>query len=68
MLTIRPATVADVAVIRELTLEHAKYEQCPEHVQTTEGDISRDGFVTRPEFRVLIAEWQGDPAPENWTI
>jgi hypothetical protein len=59
MLRIRTATIGDVSVIRELISELAEYEKCPERVRTTEADISRDGFGTRSEFRVLIAEWQG---------
>jgi GNAT superfamily N-acetyltransferase len=58
MLTIRTAAVKDVGLIRELILELAEFEKCPEQVRTTEADISRDGFGSHPEFRALIAEWQ----------
>ena len=62
MLTIRPATIADAALIRKLIWELAEFEKEPDHVLTTEADIARDGFGVNPQFRALIAEWQGQPA------
>ncbi len=59
MLRIRTAAVEDVPVIRELISELALYEQCPDEARTTQADIMRDGFGREPEFRVLLAEWQG---------
>jgi len=56
------ATVDDVPVITQLIAELAAYEKQADQVRTTEADISRDGFGPHPEFRVLIAEWQGVPA------
>jgi GNAT superfamily N-acetyltransferase len=59
MLRIRSAAVEDVPTIRELIYELARYEGLSEHVRTTEADISRDGFSSHPEFRALLAEWDG---------
>jgi len=62
MLTIRPATIADAALIRQLIWELANFEKAPDEVRTTEADIARDGFGANPQFRALIAEWHGQPA------
>ena len=62
MLTIRPTTIADAALIRRLIWELANFEKGAEQVRTTEADIARDGFGTNPLFRTLIAEWDGQPA------
>ena len=62
MLTIRPATIHDAALIRQLIWELADFEKEPDQVRTTEADIARDGFGASPQFRVLIAEWQGHTA------
>lgn len=62
MLTIRAATIADAALIRRLIWELADFEKEPDEVRTTEADIARDGFGPNPQFRALIAEWQGQPA------
>ena len=62
MLTIRPATVADAALLRTLIWELADFEKEPDAVLTTEADIARDGFGANPQFRALIAEWDGQPA------
>jgi GNAT superfamily N-acetyltransferase len=62
MLTIRAATIADAALIRQLIWELAEFEKEPDKVRTTEADIARDGFGANPEFRVLVAEWNGQPA------
>jgi len=62
MLTIRPATIADAALIRKLIWELADFEKAPDQVQTTEADIARDGFGANPQFRALVAEWHGQPA------
>jgi hypothetical protein len=61
MLTIRPATVADAALIKTLITELAEYESAPEQVRITDADIARDGFAADPQFRVLIAEWSSEP-------
>jgi GNAT superfamily N-acetyltransferase len=62
MLTIRPATVADAALLRTMIWELADFEKEPDAVLTTEADIARDGFGANPQFRALIAEWEGRPA------
>jgi GNAT superfamily N-acetyltransferase len=62
MLTIRPATIADAALLRSMIWELADFEKGTEHVSTTEADIARDGFGANPQFRALIAEWSGQPA------
>jgi GNAT superfamily N-acetyltransferase len=61
ILTVRVATIADVALIRRLIAELADYEKEPDQVRTTEADIARDGFGANPQFRVLIGEWRGEP-------
>jgi GNAT superfamily N-acetyltransferase len=62
MLTIRQATVADAALIRQLIWELADFEKGADQVVTTEADIARDGFGAKPLFRALIAEWNGQAA------
>jgi GNAT superfamily N-acetyltransferase len=62
MLTIRDATLADAALIRRLIWELAEFEKEPDAVRTTEADIARDGFGENPQFRALIAEWEGQSA------
>jgi GNAT superfamily N-acetyltransferase len=62
MLTIRPATISDAALIRRMIWELADFEKEPDEVLTTEADIARDGFGEDPQFRALIAEWDGQPA------
>src|SRR5260370_27313678 len=62
MLTIRAATIADAALLRRLIWELADYEKAPDQVRTTEADIARDGFAPNPQFRAVIAAWQGQPA------
>jgi GNAT superfamily N-acetyltransferase len=62
MLTIRDATIADAALLRKLIWELADFEKASDQVRTTEADIARDGFGANPQFRALIAEWQGETA------
>jgi GNAT superfamily N-acetyltransferase len=62
MLNLREALARDVPVILSLIRELAEYEREPNAVQATETDLHRDGFSTRPKFRVIIAEWNGKPA------
>lgn len=45
-------------MIREL----AEYEQQLEMVSITPEDLLREGFGPSPNFRALIAEWDGRPA------
>src|SRR5215472_13377244 len=61
-LTIRNATAADVSLILEFIRGLAEYERAPQEAVATEADLLRDGFGPVPRFRVVIAEWQGQPA------
>ncbi|MFZ3213386.1 MAG: GNAT family N-acetyltransferase [Terriglobales bacterium] len=62
MLTIRPATAADVPLTLEFIRELAEYEREPQAAVATAADLLRDGFGPEPKFRVDIAEWSGEPA------
>jgi len=62
MLNIRPATPNDVPEILKFIRELAEYEKLADQVVATAEDLLRDGFSERPYFRVLIAEWDGQPA------
>ena len=62
MLTIRPATVADVPLILQFIRELAEYERDPQAAVATAADLLRDGFGPEPKFRVDMAEWSGEPA------
>lgn len=56
MLTIRPATPADVPQILTYIRALATYEREPDAVHATEADLLRDGFGENPRFHCLIAE------------
>jgi GNAT superfamily N-acetyltransferase len=60
MLSIRPATANDAALLKTLIHEMADYER--DSATITERDLLRDGFGPQPKFRVLLAEWDGQPA------
>jgi GNAT superfamily N-acetyltransferase len=60
MLSIRPANVNDVSELKALILEMGEYERMP--VVVSEESLALDGFGPRPKFRVLIAEWDDQPA------
>lgn len=60
MLSIRPAIAWDVPLLVTLIHEFAAFERLP--VTVTEASLLRDGFGERPRFRVLMAEWDGQPA------
>ncbi len=62
MLCIRPAEDKDISLIVQLIRELAEYEREPDKAVATDEDIRRDGFSGNPKFRVLIAEWDGEPA------
>ncbi len=62
MLTIRPATEADVELILQFIRDLAEYEREPQSAVATREDIIRDGFRGIPKFHVLIAEWDSVPA------
>jgi GNAT superfamily N-acetyltransferase len=59
---IRDATSSDIPLILEFIRELAAYEKAPEQAVATAEDLHRDGFSGPPKFRVLIAEWQDEPA------
>jgi len=65
MLSIRPATPADVPTMLRFIHELAHFEREPDAVVATEADLLRDGFALSPDgkpldspirFRALIAE------------
>ena len=62
MLSIRPATIDDVPLLRTLIRELADYEHELSTVAITEADLARDGFGPEPKFRALIAEWDQQSA------
>jgi GNAT superfamily N-acetyltransferase len=62
MLSIRPATIDDVALLRKLIRELAEYENELDQVLITEAELMRDGFGPEPKFRVLLAYWDQEPA------
>ncbi len=62
MISIRPATVNDVSLLRSMIWELADYEHEADSVKITEAELARDGFGEDPQFQALIAEWDGQPA------
>jgi GNAT superfamily N-acetyltransferase len=62
VLNIRDATSSDVPLILQFIRELAEYEEAPEQAVATAEDLLRHGFSAHPKFRVLIAEWQCEPA------
>ena len=60
MLSIRPANAGDVPRLNVLIHEFAEFEHLP--VTVTEANLLRDGFGEQPRFRVLVAEWDAQPA------
>ena len=68
MLSIRPATPADAALMLDFIRGLAAYEHAlsaelaTEVVLVTEADLLRHGFGPEPKFRCLIAEWESKPA------
>jgi GNAT superfamily N-acetyltransferase len=62
MLSIRPATIDDVSLLRTLIRELAKFERELHHCVIEEATLARDGFGPNPKFRALIAEWNRQPA------
>src|SRR5438105_9252564 len=64
MLSIRPATKADVPLILQFIRELAEYERESDKAIATSEDLIRDGFTAgiAPKFRVVIAEWDDQPA------
>jgi GNAT superfamily N-acetyltransferase len=62
MLKIRPATPADAATIAGLVRELADYEKLLHEAKGTPADFQRELESPNPVIRVLIAEWDGEPA------
>ncbi len=60
MLCIRPADASDVSTLNTLIHELADFERLTAVVN--EAGLLRDGFGPAPKFRVLLAEWDGQPA------
>ncbi len=62
MLSIRPATPEDIPLILALIRELAEYERAPEQAIARREDLLRDGWGAAPKFRVMIADWERQPA------
>jgi GNAT superfamily N-acetyltransferase len=62
MLSIRPATADDAALLSALIRELAQFEHLEDETVVTSEHILRDGFGLNPRFRALIAEWDGQAA------
>jgi GNAT superfamily N-acetyltransferase len=59
---IRLATRDDVPLILQFIRDLAEYERAPEAAVARPEDLLRYGFGPEPKFRVVIAEWNGQPA------
>lgn len=62
ILTIRPATVEDVALVARLIRELAEYERLADAAVATEADLREQLFGERPAAEVLVAEADGEAA------
>src|SRR5919108_3494907 len=62
MLSIRRANPQDIPLILSFIRELAEYERAPEQAVASAEDLLRDGWGSSPKFRVVIAEWEGEPA------
>jgi len=62
MLSIRPATIKDAALLATMILELAQYEKLDHEAAVTAESIARDGFGPKPKFRAIVAELDGKPA------
>ena len=62
MISIRPATVDDVSLLRTMIWELADFEREADSVKITETQLAHDGVGAEPKFHALIAEWDGHPA------
>jgi len=62
MLKLRKAAPDDIPLILSFIRELAEYERAPNAVSCTQKDLHRDGLRPSPKFRVIIAEWNGEPA------
>jgi GNAT superfamily N-acetyltransferase len=61
MLSIRPATIDDAALLTTMIRELAEFEHLGHEMSTTEEDIVRDGFGPHSKFRAVVAQWDGQP-------
>ena len=61
MLSIRPATKEDAALLAGMFRELAAFEKLEHEVGMTAEDVERDGFGPHPKFRAVIAQWNGEP-------
>ena len=59
---IRTATVDDAAAIHQMITAISAETRLDHKVTSTPADIAEHGFGPNPEFRVLIAEDDGEPA------
>ena len=62
LLSIRPATVDDVPLIRALIAELAVYEKLADAAVATDEDLRGQLFGAQPAAEVLIGEVDGEPA------
>jgi GNAT superfamily N-acetyltransferase len=62
MLRIRAATRHDAALLRTMIRELAEFEHQLQRVSITEEELLRDGFGENPQFRAVVAEWEGHAA------
>jgi GNAT superfamily N-acetyltransferase len=60
MLNIRQANLKDIPTLLSLIQEMAEYERLP--CLVTEKILANDGFGAQPKFRVLMAEFDDEPA------
>ena len=62
LLSIRPATVDDVPLVRQLIAELAEYERLAHAAVATDDDLRAQLFGAHPAAEVLIGEVDGVPA------
>ncbi len=62
MLNLRPAIPSDAPLILQYIRELAAYERAPEAAVATLDDLRRYAFSEHPLVRVIMAEWEGQPA------
>jgi len=60
-IAIRPATIADVPIIRQFIIELAEYEKLGDEAVATEDDLRAALFGERQDAEVLMAEVDGTP-------
>jgi GNAT superfamily N-acetyltransferase len=61
MLSIRPATVDDAALLSGMIRELAEFERLEHEFSMTAEAIVRDGFGAHSKFRAVIAHWDSEP-------